>query len=71
MENDTVMNFYDEIEREFKAAGIAGGIRPVPEELRPTREDYAELERRIAIRIHENEVMMAESKWLADRIPLG
>lgn len=62
------MSFYKEIEREFKAAGIAGGIRPVSEELRPTREDYAELERRIAVRVHENEVMMAESELLADRM---
>ena len=64
------MSFYKEIEREFKAAGIEGGIRPVPEELRPTREDYAELERRIAIRTHENEIMMAESELLAARTAL-
>ena len=64
------MSFYKEIEREFKAAGIAGGIRPVPEELRPTREDYAELERRIAIRVRVNEVMMAESELLAARTAL-
>ena len=33
-------------------------------------EDYAELERRIAIRVHENEIMMAESELLAARTAL-
>ena len=64
------MNFYKEIEREFKEAGILGGIYPVPEELKPTSEDYADLERRIGIRVHENEVMMAESELLAARTAL-
>lgn len=65
------MSFYEELEREFKAAGIAGSIRPVPEGLKPTREDFAELERRVAIRVHENEIMMAESELLAARMALG
>ena len=55
------MSFYEELDREFKAAGIAGGIIPVPEELSPTPKDYAELERKIAIRVRENEIMMEES----------
>ena len=64
------MNFYKELEREFKAAGIEGGVIPVPAELRPTAEDFGELERRIAMRVHENEVMMAESELLAARTAL-
>ena len=55
------MNFYDELEREFKNAGINGKVIPVPDELKPTPEDFAELDRRIAIRTRENEIMMAES----------
>ncbi len=64
------MNFYEELDREFKAAGIKGKIVNVPEELRPTAADFADLERRIAIRAHENEVMMAESELLAARTAL-
>ena len=59
------MNFYKELEREFKSAGLTGAIVSVPEELIPTSEDYAKLENAIAIRVHENEVMMAESELLA------
>ena len=55
------MNFYDELEREFKNAGINGKVIPVPDELKPTPEDFTELDRRIAIRTRENEIMMAES----------
>ena len=55
------MDFYKELDREFKNAGLKGRIVEVPPELRPTPEDFAELERKIAIRTHENEIMMEES----------
>lgn len=61
------MNFYKEIEHELNNAGILGSICSVPEELKPTSEDYADLERRIGIKVHENEIMMAESKLFASQ----
>ncbi len=65
------MNFYKELERECISAGLSGKVIPVPQELRPTNYDYADLERRIAIRVHENEIMMAESELLAARTALN
>ena len=55
------MNFNEEIDREFKAIGLKGKLIPIPEELRATLEDYAKLERKIAIKTQENEIMMQKS----------
>ena len=56
------MNFYEEFEREMKNANLKGAkIIPVPEELRPTSEDFAKLEKSIAIKVRENEIMLEES----------
>ena len=60
------MNFYEELEQEFKNAGINGRIISVPEELKPTAQDIADLDQRIAIRCAENERMMSESAMYAE-----
>lgn len=59
------MNFYEELDQEFKNAGIKGHIVAVPPELRPTAEDFTNLDRKIAIRCAENDRMLAESALLA------
>ena len=59
------MGFYEELEREFKNAGINGRIISVPEDLKPTAQDIADLDQRIAIRCAENERMMFESAMYA------
>lgn len=64
------MNFYMELEREFTSAGLSGRVISIPEELKPTSADFAEIERNIAIKVHENEVMMTESELLATRTAL-
>ena len=51
----------------FNAAGLKGKIITIPEELKATPEDYAELERKIAIKTRENEIMMNESMKYAKR----
>ena len=57
------MNFYEELKMCADEAGIEGvRIVEVPLELRPTKEDYKELERRIAIRAAETERMLAQSQ---------
>ena len=60
------MNFYKEVINEFKNAGIQGKIKPVPDSLRPTCNDFADLEKRISIRVYENAIMIEKSKILAD-----
>ena len=66
------MNFYEELEREFKNAGIKGKIVPVPEELKPTPKDFAELEARIEKRMEENRNMMFLSEiYAANSMPCG
>ena len=66
------MNFYEEIDREFKSAGIEGKIISVPEELRPTAKDFAELDARIEKRCEENRNMMFLSEiYAANGMPCG
>ena len=55
------MNYNEEMAREMKNAGLKVKLVELPEELRATPEDFAELERAIAIRTHENEIMLAKS----------
>ena len=57
------MNFYEELKMCADEAGIEGvRIVEVPLELRPTKDDYRELERRIAIRVAETYKMLAQSQ---------
>ncbi|MBR1376595.1 MAG: hypothetical protein IJ565_02155 [Bacilli bacterium] len=66
------MSFYEEIEREFKNAGIEGKIVPVPEELKPTPKDFAELEARIERGMEENRNMLFLSEiYAANSMPCG
>ena len=59
------MNFYEELKQNFNEAGIEGGIIEVPPELKPTPEDYRELERRIALRTAENDRVLDQSMIIA------
>ena len=59
------MNFYEELEQGFKDAGINARTIPVPENLKPTAQDIADLDQRIAIRCAENERMMFKSAMYA------
>lgn len=66
------MNFYEEIEREFKNVGINGRIVPVPEELKPTTNDFNELDNIIEIKCEENRNMMFLCKIYAENsMPCG
>ena len=66
------MNFYDELEREMKAAGLSGRKVPVPEELRETPKDRAELDRKCEIRCEENRKMMILSEqYASNSMPAG
>ena len=66
------MNFYDELEKEMKAAGLSGRKVPVPEELIPTPKDRAELDRNCEIRCEENRQMMILSEINASNsMPAG
>ena len=57
------MNFYEKFKICVDEAGVEGiKIVEVPLELRPTKEDYKELERRIVIRTAETERMLAQSQ---------
>ena len=59
------MNFYKELEREFKNAGLDGKIISVPEELKPTSKDFAELDRRIFEKTEETKNMLFLSEMYA------
>ena len=66
------MNFYEELYREMKNAGIEGKIITVPEELRPTAKDFAKLDARIYKRMEENRNMMFLSEiYAANSMPCG
>ena len=66
------MNFYEELDREFKNAGLKSEIISVPEELKPTPKDFAELDARIEKRCEENRNMMILSEiYVANSMPCG
>ena len=66
------MNFYEELHKEMKNAGINGRIVPVPEELKPTAKDYAELDARIENRMEENRNMLFLSEiYASNAMPCG
>ena len=59
------MNFYEELERECKNAGISGRIVSIPDELKPTNEDFIELENNISVKTEENRKMLFLSELYA------
>lgn len=64
------MNFYKELDKEFKNAGLEGKIIEVPDELKPTAIDYEELERNISIKTNENEEMLfLSSVYASNNLP--
>ena len=66
------MNFYEELHKEMKNAGLKCKIVPVPEELRPTANDYAQLDSRIEKRKEENRNMLFLSEiYAANGMPCG
>ena len=67
------MNFNEEVARELKAAGLTGfKLVEIPDDKKPTPKDYAELERKIAIRTRENDEMLALSIMYAkESMPCG
>lgn len=64
------MNFNEEMERELKELGLGGGVVLIQPEDRGTSNDWAALERKIALRVHENEIMMTQSELNAARSAL-
>ena len=66
------MNFYKELAREMKNAGLESEIIEVPKELRPTPKDIAELDRKCEIRCEENRKMMILSElYASEGMPAG
>ena len=66
------MSFYDELEREFKNAGLVGKKVSVPDELKPSDKDFMELDNRIAIKTEENRNMLYKSGIYAQNgMPCG
>ena len=64
------MNFNEEIERELQELNLGGKVVPIQIEDRGTSNDWAVLERKIALRVHENEIMMTQSELNAARSAL-
>ena len=64
------MNFYEELDREMKNAGLEGKIISVPEELRPTVKDFIELDERIEKRTEENRnILFLSEIYAANGMP--
>lgn len=64
------MNFNEEMERELKELNLGGEVVLIQPEDRGTSNDWAVLERKIALRVHENEIMMTQSELNAARSAL-
>lgn len=58
------------LNRIMRDMGLKSQITKLPKRMRPSANDYIELERSIAIDINENEDMLAKSEILASRCPL-
>lgn len=65
-----IMNFNEEMEIELKELNLGGQVVPIQPEDKGTLEDWAVLERKIALRVHENEIMMTQSELNAARSAL-
>ena len=59
------MNFYEELDKEFKNAELNGKITSVPEELKPTPNDFEDLDRKVLERTEENRRMLFLSEMYA------
>lgn len=55
------MNFNEEMERELSSLCLGGKVVDIPQKDKGTPNDFATLERKIAIKTRENEVMMEQS----------
>ena len=64
------MNFNKEMERELEELNLGGRVVSIQPEDRGTSNDWAVLERKIALRVHENEIMMTQSELNAARSAL-
>ena len=64
------MNFNEEMERELSDLNLGGKVLEIPTEDKGTPMDWATLERKIALRVHENEIMMTQSELNAARSAL-
>lgn len=64
------MNFNEEIEIELQELNLGGQVVPIQPEDKGTSEDWEILERKIALRVHENEIMMTQSELNAARSAL-
>lgn len=64
------MNFNEEMEIELQELNLGGQVVPIQPEDRGTSEDWAVLESKIALRVHENEIMMTQSELYAARSAL-
>lgn len=66
------MNFYKELENECINAGISGKVTSVPDELKPTSKDYAELNKNIEEKLEVNNEMLILSEQYASKcMPVG
>lgn len=64
------MNFNEEMERELKELNLGGRVVSIQPEDKGSSNDWAVLERKIALRVHENEIMMTQSELNAARSAL-
>ena len=64
------MNFNEEMDRELSDLNLGGKVVDIPPEDKGTSKDCAILERKIALRVHENEIMMTQSELNAARSAL-
>jgi hypothetical protein len=64
------MNFNEEFEREMAGLNFGGRVVDIRQEDKGTPEDWAVLEKKIALRVHENEIMMTQSEMNAARSAL-
>jgi hypothetical protein len=58
------MNFNEEFEREMAGLNFGGRVVDIRQEDKGTPEDWAVLEKKIALRVHENEIMMTQNKFI-------
>lgn len=65
-----MMNFNEEMAIELQELNLGGKVVPIQSEDKGTPEDWAILERKIALRVHENEIMMTQSELNAARSAL-
>jgi hypothetical protein len=64
------MNFNEEIVKEFVELNLSGCVKNIPNEDKGTLKDWADLERKIELRVRENEIMMTQSELNAARSAL-